>query len=338
MKKNLSDYIVALSVIACSLVLLGALTYALMGRQVSKSDRTLEIDYPDVTGVKLHSEVRYAGAAAGTVTNIRLLTFDERNAGDTEEKKRNAVRVTITLLKDIPPVPSDTRASLAAETMLSEKFVALTAGSPTAPKLANGALLQGHSGGGLDGLIESIGPLTESLPRLIATAEDLLKSMDPLLKKTREAVDSVNSVVKDVGPRANKLLDGLKTTSDSADVAVKHLDKMIGEAEGPLKGDLEELKTSLLKIQGTLNTANLLLGHTDKNLESRLQELAVILQNLKVVSTHAKAVTQALGEKPNRLIFSGKPQKLTGEDEIIRSNKPLPAVKAEETRPAGQQR
>ncbi|HSI15663.1 MAG TPA: MlaD family protein [Chthoniobacter sp.] len=333
MKKNLSDYIVALTVILCSIVLLGALTYALMGRHGSKSDRTLEIDYPDVTGVKLHSEVRYAGAAAGTVTNIRLLTFDERNAAETDEKKRNAVRVTITLLKEMPAVPSDTRASLAAETMLSEKFVALSAGTPSAPKLANGALLQGHSGGGLDGLFEAIGPVAEGLPRLLTTAEDLLKSMDPLLKKTGDAVDSVNFVVKDVGPRASKLLDGLKVTSDSADVAVKRLDKMIAEAEGPLKGDLEELKVSLVKIQGTLSSANQLIGHTDKNLESRLQELAVILQNLKVVSTHAKAVTQALGEKPNRLIFSGKAQKLTGEDEIIHSNKPLPAVKPEKASP-----
>ena len=96
MKKNLSDYLVALTVIVCSLVLLGALTYALSGRRVSASDRTLEVDYPDVTGIKLHSEVRYAGAIAGTVTHIRLLTFEERQAGDTEEKKHNAVRVTLT--------------------------------------------------------------------------------------------------------------------------------------------------------------------------------------------------------------------------------------------------
>ena len=65
MKKNLSDYLVALAVIACSLVLLGALTYALSGGFVRKSDHTLEIDYPDVAGIKLHSEVRYAGAPAG---------------------------------------------------------------------------------------------------------------------------------------------------------------------------------------------------------------------------------------------------------------------------------
>ena len=338
MKKNLSDYIVALAVLVCSLILLGALTYALSGHRGSSSDRTLEIDYPDVTGIKLHSEVRYAGAAAGTVTNIRLLTFAEREAAETEEQKRNAVRVTITLLKDMPPVPADVRASLAAETMLSEKFVALSAGTPSAPKLANGALLQGHSGGGLDGLFDAIGPVAEALPRLIASADELLKGMNPLLKKTGAAVENVDLVVKDVGPRASKLLDGLKATSDSADLAVKRLDKMIAGVDGPLKGDLEELKTSMVKIQGTLNTANQLLGHTDKNLEGRMQELSIVLQNLKVVSTHAKALTQAIGEKPNRLIFSGKPQKLTGEDEIIRSNKPLPAVKLEESKPASSQR
>ena len=327
MKKHLSDFIIAVSVILCSAVLLGALTYALSGRHGSASDRTVEIDYPDITGIKLHSEVHYAGAPAGTVTHVRLLTFAERDAGATELEKRNAVRVTVTLLKEVPLLPSDLRASLASETMLGEKFVALSAGSPSAPKLANGAILQGHSGGGLDGLFETVGPLAESLSSVLATAEDLLHNFSPLLKKTGEAVDSVKNGVGDIVPRADKLLDGLKTTSESADVAIKRLDKLIADADGPIKGDLVELKSALVKIQGTLATANQFLGHTDKNLDGRMQELAVVLQNLKVVSTHAKAVTQALGERPNRLIFSGKPQKLTPEQEILQSNKPVPAVK-----------
>ena len=63
MKRNLSDYFVALFVIVCSVaVLLGALTFALSGRQLKKPTRTLQIDYEDVTGVKVNSEVHYAGA------------------------------------------------------------------------------------------------------------------------------------------------------------------------------------------------------------------------------------------------------------------------------------
>jgi ABC-type transporter Mla subunit MlaD len=320
MKKNLSDYIVALTVIVCSAVLLGALTYALSGRHGSPSDRTVQIDYADVTGIKVHSDVRYAGAAAGTVSAIRLLNVAEREAAETPEQKRNAVRVTVTLLKELPPLPSDVRASLAAESMLGEKFVALSAGTVAAPKLANGALLQGHSGGGLDGLADSIGPL-------LATAEDLLHSIDPVLKKSSEAIDTVKLGVSDIVPRATKLLDGLKGTSDSADETIKHLDKLIANADGPIKADLEELKTSMVKIQGTLAAANQLLNHTDKNLDARMQELAVILQNMKVFSTQAKAFSQVLAERPNRLIFSGKPQKLTPEEEILRNPKPIPATK-----------
>ena len=45
MKRNLSDYLVALAVIACSIVLLGALTVALSGYRLKKPTRTLQIDY-----------------------------------------------------------------------------------------------------------------------------------------------------------------------------------------------------------------------------------------------------------------------------------------------------
>ncbi len=327
MKKNFSDYLVALSVIACSAVLLVALTYALSGRRASKSDRIIEIDYPDVTGIKLHSQVRYAGAMAGSVTNIRLLTFEERQAANTPQQRKNAVRITVTLLKDVPLIPSDARASLAAETLLSEKFVAFSAGSPEAPKLANGAVIQGNSGGGLDGLFETVGSLAESLPPLLKTAEDLLHGIDPLLKKTTEAVDSVKVGVNDIVPRTTALLDNLKATSTSADTALKRVDQLVNSVQGPVKTDLEELKEALVRMQQTLGAANQLIVRTDKNLDGRMQDLGVVLQNLKVATTYAKALTQAIGERPNRLIFSGKPQKLYGEDEILRSPKPLPGLK-----------
>ena len=79
MKRNLSDYIVALSVIACSVVLLAALTMALSGFRLKKPSRTLQIDYEDVTGIKLHSEVRYAGAPAGRVIAMRHLSGEQRS-------------------------------------------------------------------------------------------------------------------------------------------------------------------------------------------------------------------------------------------------------------------
>src|SRR5216110_1201178 len=102
MKRNLSDYIVAISVIACSIVLLGALTIALSGFRLKKPARTLQINYEDVTGIKLHSEVRYAGAPAGRVIAIRHLTAAERAK---LSNQKDAVVVTVELDDGIPPLP-----------------------------------------------------------------------------------------------------------------------------------------------------------------------------------------------------------------------------------------
>ena len=130
MKKNFTDFLISLLVIVCSLVLLGALAYALSGWGTRKGGRTVEIDFVDVTGVHLHSEVRYAGAPAGAISAVRLLTFKERNEAGTDEQKRNAVRVTATLREDVPPIPADVRVSISSDSMLSDKFIALSAGSP----------------------------------------------------------------------------------------------------------------------------------------------------------------------------------------------------------------
>src|SRR5690349_8802387 len=120
MKKSFSDYLVALSVIVCSGVLLAALTFALSGYQVKKPTRTLQIQYEDVTGVKVHSEVRYAGAPAGRVIAMRHLTPTERAKS---ANKADAVVVTVALDESIPPLPADVIATLSADTLLSPKFV-----------------------------------------------------------------------------------------------------------------------------------------------------------------------------------------------------------------------
>src|SRR5258708_35317671 len=87
MKRNLSDYIVAISVILTSVVLLAALTIALSGYRLKKPTRTLEINYEDVTGIKVHSELRYAGAPAGRVIAMRHLPARSVNRHKTKKTR-----------------------------------------------------------------------------------------------------------------------------------------------------------------------------------------------------------------------------------------------------------
>jgi ABC-type transporter Mla subunit MlaD len=292
MKRNLSDYIVALSVIACSIVLLTALTFALSGYQVRKPKRTLQIKYEDVTGIKVHSEVRYAGAPAGRVIAMRHLTPAERQASP---NKRDAVIVTISLDDGIPPLPADINATLSADTLLAPKFVALSAGTPGGKALANNAAIEGHPAYGIEQITAAAGPLFENANRLL---------------------DNLNVTVTDVKgnlgqfmPKLGPLADSLKIDVDELQGVVKGLDQIEGQAST------------------LFSTANTFVGTTDKELQQRMQELRVILLNLKVITTHAKAFVDTLSEKPNRLIFSGKANKLTPESEIIRSREPVPAKK-----------
>jgi ABC-type transporter Mla subunit MlaD len=297
MKRNLSDYIVALSVIACSAILLAALTFALSGYRLKKSTRTLQIDYEDVTGIKVHSEVRYAGAPAGRVIAMRHLSAAQR---ESEPNKRNAVRVTISLDENIPPLPADVTATLSADTLLAPKFVALSAGTPGGETLANNATIEGHPSYGIEQITAAAGPLFENANKLIDNLNGTVTNLDG-------AVTSVKNELGQFLPKFSPLLDTVKTDMDE------------------LKKIIVGLDTVEKNANSVFDTAGKFIGTTDKQLQDQMKELRVILLNLKVVSTHAKAITEALGEKPNRLIFSGKAKALTPETEILKSQKPLPA-------------
>jgi ABC-type transporter Mla subunit MlaD len=290
MKRNLSDYIVALAVVACSLVLLGALTIALSGYRLKKPERTLQINYEDVTGIKVHSEVRYAGAPAGRVIAMRHLSAAERGAS---ENKKDAVRVTISLDDGIPPLPSDVIATLSSDTLLAPKFVALSAGTPGGKTLANNAAIEGHPAYGLEQITAAAGPLFENANRLL---------------------DNLNVTVTDLKGNLGQFMPKISPLVDTLNTDLDELHKVVTDLGGVEKN-----------ANTVLGTADKFVGTTDKQLQEQMKQLHVILLNLKVVTTHAKAITEALGEKPNRLIFSGKANKLTPEDEIIKSSKPLPA-------------
>ena len=290
MKRNFSDYIVALSVIACSIVLLGALTFALSGYRLKKPTRTLQINYEDVTGIKVNSEVRYAGAPAGRVIAMRHLTAKEREAS---ANKKDAVRVTVSLDERIPALPTDVTATLSSDTMLSPKFVAISAGSPGAEKLANNASIEGHPAYGLEQITAAAGPLFENANKLL---------------------DNLNGTVTGLKGNLDEFMPKLGPLADSLKMDLENLQNVITNLDGVAKG--------ADKVFGSADT---FISSTNKQLQEQLKQLHVTLLNLKVVTTYAKALVESLAEKPNRVIFSGKPAKLTPESEILKSSKVLPA-------------
>lgn len=299
MKKNFSDYLVALAVIICSVVLLAALTIALSGYRLKKPSRTLQVDYEDVTGIKVHSEVRYAGAPAGRVISMRHLTAAQRVA---EPNKRDAVRVTIELDDSVPPLPNDIAATLGSDTLLSPKFVALSAGTPGKKTLPNHATIEGAPAYGIEQITSAIGPV--------------LSNANKLIDNLHGTVTNLNSAVTTVKTDLGLFLPKLSPVADTAKADLEELQKTI-QGLGPIEA----------KASNVFTTADTFLGSTDKQLQEQMRELHVILLNLKVITTHAKTLVDTLAEKPNRIIFSGKKNELTPEDQILKSHEALPGKK-----------
>ena len=292
MKRNLSDYFVALFVIACSIVLLAALTFALSGYRLKKVTRTLRINYEDVTGIKVNSEVRYAGAPAGRVIAMQHLTAKEREA---LRNKKDAVLVTVSLDEKIPPMPTDVTATLSSDTLLSPKFVALSAGTPGGETLANNAAIEGHPAYGIEQLTAAAGPLLDN-------ANKLLNDTNVLVAGLKKDLDQFT-------PKLGPLADSMKLDADNLQNLITNFDN-VGKGADTVLG-----------------TADHFISGTDKQLQEQLKQLRVTLLNLKVVTTYAKALLETLAQKPNRIIFSGKPATLTPESEIMKSSKPMPARK-----------
>ena len=292
MKRNLSDYFVALFVIACSIVLLAALTFALSGYRLKKVTRTLQINYEDVTGIKVNSEVRYAGAPAGRVISMRHLTAKEREA---LPNKRDAVLVTVSLDEKIPPMPTDVTATLSSDTLLSPKFVALSAGTPGGETLVNNAVIEDHPAYGIEQLTAAAGPLLDN-------ANKLLNDTNVLVAGLKKDLDQFT-------PKLGPLADSMQLDADNLQNLITNVDKLSKGADA------------------VLGTADRFISGTDKQLQEQLRQLHVTLLNLKVVTTYAKALLESLAQKPNRIIFSGKPAPLTPESEILKSSKPMPAKK-----------
>ena len=315
--KNWSQYLIALSVIGCSLVLLAVLTFALTGYHWGRQRRSLEVEFADATGIKLHSSVRYAGAVAGTVVGIRYLQPAERTQTG---KSDVAVRVAIRLNDDLPPLPSDTKASVSSETILGEKFIALSAGRPEAKPLVDGAVIQGQSLSGIE-------TLTLSLEKTATAATELLQKVNvdyPALRTNLTRLLTNGDVLLSAG---NKLVSEAQGAVADVRGTLKRLDTTVANVGPEATNLLIEATAAATNLNRTIENTRMITVHVQQfltnqflaNLDQNMKNLTSVLARIEIASEYAKILAGRLAEKPSRLIWQRRTNKLPSEEEIRQS-------------------
>ena len=314
--KNWFNPIIALTVVFCSIVLLSAMVYAVYGIGFQQSGTTIKILFKDVTGVKKHTEVRYAGAVAGTVTDIKILQPGEMRNDRLEYK----VEVTAVLSKDLPSIPVDVTAGLGAESLLGEKFLALTGGSNTSEYLTEGQVLLAESGDPVTKVNELLSQVNQDYPGLISHVDSLLEKANTLMDVGHTMLGNVDKAVLEAGGMlsnvrndyTNQYSQRVVGLLDKGQTLVTNVNQVVSNAH-----------TTVDQATSTLQTAESLIGKNETNISELLKELRVVSQNLKVVSTYLKAVSLNLGERPARLIWGRKEWNLPEEEAILESEEPI---------------
>lgn len=305
--KNFSDWIVALAVVLCSIVLFCSLWFALSGISFAPAGRILKINFVDVTGVTQSATVKYAGAEAGTVIDIRMLSLEERKASG---NPANAVQLTLALSNEVPPLPADVTASVAADTLLSDKYILISGGSADASLLADDVVLQG------------ISPVS---------FDQLARNLDVAIHGITAILSSGGSGQVDIFSRLNALLTDVQKLTEEAKPALADIRAVAKDAQQLLS----ENKTVISSTLGTFDKAaksidqlatrgNVLIRDNEKRINSTLLDIKVSTENLKVTSTYAKILIRSLAQRPSQLIWgSGKPPLMPSERDILRSPRPI---------------
>lgn len=362
--KNKQDATVATLVILCSLMLLGALVFAISGDPWRKPHLRFSVDFADVTGIRRNTSVLYAGDKIGVVESIEHLAPEARILPG------NTVRVHIEVFKPAP-IPAKLKIIVSAESILGEKHIALVRLDDESGLLADGAHLTSSSLGSLlevmmpggDAIFANIREITADLKRITSplgqgnasqNISDSLANIESFTQQLKETftgdgktpgfgqkINAVADKLEDTASGIQELVKGPKDspekglTSRAAAILAnlegfsKELNQTFaGTPDGKpgLKARIEEITTDLHRIlAGGENASG---PGLEKNLDTTMRKINTLVEEMDALVVWGEYITGTLAEKPSRLIFGSKENEVPTKEQIIdhmrRTNTPYP--------------
>lgn len=362
--KNKNDIFVATLVILCSLVLLGALLFAISGDPWRKPHLRFSVDFEDVTGIRRNSNVLYSGDTIGVVDRIEHLAPADRLVPN------RTVRAHIVIFEKAA-IPAHVKIIISAESMLGEKHIAIVRMDDDGGLLADGAKLTSSS---LGSMLEMMLPGGDAIfANINDITVDLKKITEPLgkgdgAKKITDSLANIETFTQDLkkifagdgktpgfGQKLNSVADKLEETATGIQELVKgpkgstdkglanRADAILANLEGFSKelnqtiagtpGGTPGLRVRIEEITNELH--DLLSGGKDasgpgleKHLDTTMRKINTLVEEMNALVIWGEYITGTLAEKPSRLIYGSKENEVPSKEQIIEhmrsSQKPYP--------------
>jgi ABC-type transporter Mla subunit MlaD len=273
MKENRSNMFIALTTVLAAILMCAALSFAIGKWSFGNTGYHLVIKFPNATGISPNSEVKFAGAHAGRVTEVRLIPRAQETP-DAHTGLFNCVEVVVEIDKSLE-LGKDVEATIKQDGFgIAAKYVLLTPG----PDLHSAALADNDT-------IQGAPPF----------------DLSDLIQPAGEALTQAKQLVAKLGPALNKLTTLGDQMSAQLPPLMSHADKFLEDGDSVL--------------------ANFNSPDGKARLNAMLDSLRVSTENLKVVSSNAKALTATLAEKPWRVFWGGATVPAPTEGDVLKSNK-----------------
>jgi len=235
----------------------------------------LFVNYPSVEGLRRGDAVHVAGVKLGSVDTVAL--------------QPDGVRVTL-LLEDRAVVRRDSVARLDYQALSGNRFVAISLGTPGAPALKDGDMLEGAVAPSVTQLVDELHGVAHSVQGL---AESLNENQDRVLK-------NVNALIEDNRNSLQVTLNNIASITaklDRGDGTLARLlnDPTLYDRAAAVVGDVRRVSDRIARGQGDLGR----LVNGDGALYDEVRETVASLNttatNLEEISTRVRDGEGTLG-------------------------------------------
>jgi phospholipid/cholesterol/gamma-HCH transport system substrate-binding protein len=313
MEAKREQAVVGLFVLVALAVLAGTV-FSISGA-FGRSMKTYHAYFPFAGGLEPGSTVRYAGGPK--VGRIDRLRIDPQNPARMD--------VIFSVQSDLP-VKTDSHVKIMSLSPLGDNHLEVLPGKSQSAA-PDGSLLTGDP-------YTDFNAITEQINNIAPQAQQLLKTLNERATEVKETLARVNDLlgpqnranlaatlaetrgmiaedrpelkstlhhVNDVSQNLGPLLDNFKKTSEQANLALNHIDGMIGENRADVRQSVIQLRQSLAEVNG-------LIARLDQTLDVNSENIDELLENFRHVSENLKEFTNTIKTRPYTLIRSSSPR------------------------------
>lgn len=281
--------------IFAAIVILAIFLFVIFGVNFTKDTKEYQTSISYIGGIAEGSLVKFGGMNVGLVSEIRL---------PDPEKEQTKINLKLNVNQKTP-VRVDSKAFVTSVGITAEQHVEITPGSPDAPLLPGGSVLEGKE-------VLSFTQMAEPLGELSAQMQELMDRVNAIFdEENREhfasIIENTDKLLMEGGGEFVRLVQNLeKLTANLTEVSQdlnklmeknsETFDKTLAHLEATTKETAEliaDLRTTVTKFQGMMSANG--------------TSIVEIMENFQFASQNLEEFTRAVKEQPWLLVRKAAP-------------------------------